>query len=67
MDHIEGECYYYYYFSSYSILLTTHSTVAPCALSFAIVYLIAYSSQSPNIALFSCLLRTLGIVIHFYT
>jgi hypothetical protein len=34
------------------------------ALLFAIVYVTAYSTQSPNIALFSCLLRTLGIVIH---
>ena len=67
MDHIEGECYYYYYFSFYFISLITYSIVAPCALSFTIVYLVAYSSQSPNIALLSCLLRTLGIVIHLHT
>ena len=33
---------------------------------FVIVYTYAYSTQSPNIALLSCLLRTLGIVIHLY-
>lgn len=31
---------------------------------FVIVYTYAYSTQSPNMALFSCLLRTLGIVTH---
>jgi hypothetical protein len=41
-------------------------TVALYASLFVLVYIFAYSTKSPNMALLSCLLRTLGIVIHMY-
>ena len=61
-----GQCCYYYYSTSLFILFISSFTDAPYTSLFAIVYTITYSTQSPNIALFSCLLRTLGIVIHLY-
>ena len=57
---------YYYYSTSLFILFISSFTDAPYTSLFAIVYTIAYPTQSLNIALFSCLLRTLGIVIHLY-
>ena len=48
------------------ILFISSFTDAPYASLFVIVYTYAYSTQSPNIALLSCLLRTLGIVIHLH-
>ena len=48
------------------LLFISSFTDAPYASLFDIVYTYAYSTQSPNIALLSCLLRTLGIVIHLH-
>ena len=48
------------------LLFISSFTDAPYASLFVIVYTYAYSTQSPNIALLSCLLRTLGIVIHLH-
>jgi hypothetical protein len=44
------------------ILFLSHSTDVLMASLFTTIYFFAYSSQSPNIALLSCLLQTLGIV-----
>ena len=66
MCYIKGECYCYYYFPSHFIVFITSLTDALYASLFGIVYSYAYSTQSPNMALFSCLLRTLGIVIQLY-
>ena len=67
MLYIKGECYCQYYFTSLFILFISYFDVVPYAQTFAIVYSHTYSTQSPNIALLSCLLRTLGIVLYLYT
>ena len=56
-----------YYFPSHFLLIITPFTDALYASLFVIVYSYPYTIQSPNTALLSCLLRTLGIVIHLYT
>ena len=56
-----------YYFPSHFLLIITSFTDALYASLFVIVYSYSYTIQSPNTALLSCLLRTLGIVIHLYT
>jgi hypothetical protein len=66
MCYIKGECYYWYYFTSLFHMFITSSTDALHASLFVIVYIYVYSTRSPNIALFSCLLRTLGIVLVLY-
>jgi len=66
MCHIKGECYCYYYFPLYFIIFLTCSDDVQNASLFVIVYLTPYSTQSPNTALLSCLLRTLGIVNQLY-
>ena len=56
-----------YYFPSHFLLIITSFTDALYASLFVIVYSYMYTIQSPNTALLSCLLWTLGIVIHLYT
>src|ERR1700678_275954 len=56
----------YYYFPLYVIIFLTCSDDVQNTSLFVIVYLTPYSTQSPNTALLSCLLRTLGIVNQFY-
>ena len=56
-----------YYFPSHFLLIITSFTDVLYASLFVIVYSYAYTIQSLNTALLSCLLRTLGIVIHLYT
>ena len=56
-----------YYFPSHFLLIITSFTDALYASLFVIVYSYVYTIQSPNTALLSCLLWTLGIVIHLYT
>ena len=53
-----------YYFPSHFLLIITDALYASL---FVIVYSYAYTIQSLNTALLSCLLQTLGIVIHLYT
>ena len=66
MDHLAITCYCYYYFPSHLLLFISSFTDALYAPLFVIVYSsYTYSTQSPNMALLSCLLRTLGIVIHY--
>ena len=60
MFHIKGECYYYYSTSLFTLFISSFTDAAYTSL-FAIVYTIVYSTQSLNIALFSCLLRTLAV------
>ena len=43
-------------------MFVSHCTDALMASVFVTIYIVVYSTQSPNIALLSCLLRTLGIV-----
>ena len=43
-------------------MFVSHCTDALMASVFVTIYIIVYSTQSPNIALLSCLLQTLGIV-----
>ena len=45
------------------ILFITYFALMLHALLFVIVYTYTYQTQSPNMALLSCLLRTLGKVI----
>ena len=49
-------------FPSLFILFLSRSPDVLRSSVFATIYVIPYSTQSPNIALLSCLLRTLGIV-----
>ena len=67
----------YHHFQSFSVIVYTIShltfisfissfTVVLYAQTFVIVYSHTYLTQSPNIALLSCLLRTLGIVSYIY-
>ena len=56
-----------YYFPSHFLLIITSFTDVLYASLFVIVYSYPYTIQSPNTALLSCLLWTLGIVIHLYT
>ena len=58
-------CYCYYLTSLFHLFISSF-TDAPHASLFVIVYTYTYSTQSPSIALLSCLLRTLGIVIHLH-
>ena len=64
MLYIKGECYCQYYFTSLFILFISYFDVVLYAQTFVIVYSHTYSTQSLNIALLSCLLRTLGIVLY---
>ena len=57
MCYIKGECYCYYLTSLFHLFISSF-TDAPHASLFVIVYTYAYSTQSPSIALLSCLLRT---------
>ena len=65
MCHIKGECYCYYFTSLFHLFISSFTDALHASL-FVVVYAYAYSTKSPNMALFSCLLRTLGIVIHLY-
>src|SRR5208282_3191439 len=49
-------------FPSLLVLFLSHSPDVLRSSVFTTIYIVAYSTQSPNIALLSCLLRTLGIV-----
>ena len=48
-------------------VFVSHCTDALMASVFATIYIVIYSTQSPNIALLSCLLQTLGIVYLSHT
>ena len=58
---LRGHCYYFYYSTLYFILSLTIICDALITSMFAIVYIYPYRTQSPIIALFSCLHRTLAV------